>query len=156
MIGFGEKNEELGNYVFMISLEENSSGLSVVIAPGVSAGKMVLADVQDSCEGELLAKCDRIVPDENRLYKIVFPCCLFHISRDESYVAEDPNEESAGTHLVVCDKSALLDCFHILMDSFLIDHMNKGRPLMHYGIYCQDNIIDVITIEKPIISKLFS
>lgn len=155
MIGFGEKNEELGEYIFMISLEEDPSGLSIVIAPGVSAEKMPVG-AQESRIEELLVKCDRIVPDKTRLYKIFFSRCLFHIGRDESFVAEDPLEEAIGTHLVICDKSILLNQFHTLMDSFLIDHMNKGRPLQHYGIYCQDNIIDVITIKKPVISKLFS
>ena len=131
MIGFGEKNEELGNVPpSLIACEEiqNAEGF---------ADNALLIQISAWTGIEL---------------QIKFPSYIMHLTRNESFTAWNDDEIRQGNYLIIFTRSRFIDTY----DDMIIqteDHSWPGRGT-HYGIYTSDHIIDVLAESTPIITRL--
>lgn len=75
---------------------------------------------------------------------------VLFMERDESYTGWDDYEIRKGNYLIEFERSRLLDD---LSHYTFADYHYPG-PLTHYGIYCEDHIIDVVTNVVPAVHKL--
>ena len=149
MIRFGQENQEMRTAPFLIrAAEETNHALSVLVAMPVAKEKGEIIDAETSELNHLLSTCVPLSPDENNIYEIVFENYIFHITRNESYALQDSCENAKGKYLIVFDTSRLLDCLPQLVEQSILEaYFPNGWK--HYGIYCQNHIIDVIAAEEP-------
>lgn len=155
MIAFGETYfSQPASAPFLIRTEdEGDLFVSFVIAfprreavPESSVGN----EKVDAILGDAVALC----PGEEQ-YEILFESYILYLVRDESYAAVGPEEVSEGGFLCIYEKSHLLDVLPLITDCQILE---DGEPYpgkwKHYGIFCLDHIIDVITCKEPTIRKL--
>ena len=102
----------------------------------------------------VLANATAVCPGEEQ-YEILFENYILYQVRNESYASSNNEEISTGTYLLVYEKSRLLDAIPLLTDcQILQDGIPYPGKWKHYGICCQNHIIDVITCRAPMIRKL--
>lgn len=157
MIVFGEENKGLEDHApFLTELsEEEDNRLRIKIALSV-IGKTAdaFSEISDFSGDEKIAKIFSgavlVYPDYDRIYDIVFDRYIMYQVRNESYSSWDNYEIRKGKYFIVFEQSRLLDYLstatdcRILCDgSFYPDRWN------HYGIYCQNHIIDIVTAVPP-------
>lgn len=153
MIAFGRDSERHAPFLISLS-EELDNKLKIVIALSCT-GKKGSADVDIPALGEILKECRSIYPDENQTYEILFEGYILYLNRNESYTSWDDSEIRKGKYLIYFEKSRLLDMLPMLTDcQILSDGTHYPGNWKHYGIYCQNHIIDVISCHEPIIKKL--
>lgn len=75
--------------------------------------------------------------------------------RNELFCSWDGYELRQGKFFIVFEKSRLLDTLPLITDCQIGDD-GEAYPgkWKHYGIYCQNHIIDIISHNEPIIKKL--
>ena len=153
MIQFGQENKEMRTAPFLIrAIEETDNALRVLVAIPVAKEKGEIIDAETSELNHLLSTCVPLSPDENNVYEIVFENYIFHITRNESYALQDHCKNAKGKYFIVFDQSRLLDCLPQLVEQSILEaYFPNGWK--HYGIYCQNHIIDVIAAEEPKIKK---
>lgn len=75
------------------------------------------------------------------------------MTRNESYTAWDDYEVRKGKYFIVFERSRLLDCMPKLVETELVEaYFPQGWK--HYGIYCQNHIIDVIAAGEPRVTPI--
>lgn len=147
---------------FLMELKEGAENeLHVTICPAVigekSANHESFGDIGiDAALDEILADCSPILPEETRQYEIVFPDYIIYQVRNESFCSFDPEEVWSGRYLVVFEQSKFLDALPVFTDAQeLEDGTCYPGPWKHYGIYTQNQVIDVIAqVEPTILEKL--
>lgn len=155
MIAFGQQDS--GNGPFLVSLsEEDENGLKLVVSLSCTGEIGENADDMGiPALGELLRKSRPILPDEKQTYEILFERYILYQTRNESFTSWDNYEIRNGTYFIIFEKSRLLDALPLLTDCQIL---SNGTPYpgiwKHYGIYCQNHIIDVISCYPPEIRKL--
>lgn len=92
----------------------------------------------------ILRRCTPILPDPAREMEIVFPDYLLYQVRNESFCSFDPSEVRQGRYLCIFQRSKLLEHLTAVTDSALLP-----APWTHYGIFTQNQIIDVISQTEP-------
>ena len=144
--------------VFLLSAEESDENcISFKIALGKLGKK---GDWTEEAKGnkaltELFREATPVYPDENEVYEITFEDYLLNQTRNESYASYDENEIRKGNPLIIFEKSRLLDLLPQLTDCTAHKDGNfYPAKWSHYGIYCENHIIDVISCIEPKIRKI--
>lgn len=157
MIGFGNDDISTSSAPFLIKAEEGYDNcIRFIISLACKDEKG--SDKNNTGIKELdriLHKAAPIYPDENETYEIVFEDYILHQTRNESYCSIDEYEIQKGKYFIIFEKSRLLDTLPAITDCQTCSDgsVYPGR-WSHYGIYCQDHIIDIISHNEPTIRKL--
>ena len=165
MVGFGQGNKELGEQIapFMLEMTDNlDHELRVTIASSVvgePAGRVDLDEwpgsIRENIERserlqEMVAQMRDVTASTEDIWEIAIDGYVLLMERDESYTVYDEYEISRGRWLMVFERSRLMD--DLAHHTFATDRY--PGPLTHYGIYCEDHLIDVVTTSTPSIRKL--
>lgn len=102
---------------------------------------------------QLVSQCAPLYPDSRNIFEIVFTNYILHMVRNESYTFYAHDEIRHGNYFILFERSGLLDNLSRLIDSRLVEAV-IGKEPRHYGIYCQNQIIDIITTNAPTIKRL--
>lgn len=96
-----------------------------------------------------------VFPDMSELYEISFDDYILHQTRSESYASYDAGEVQKGNALAIFEKSRLLDVLPVLTDcrKFADGSFYPGK-WAHYGLFCVNHVIDVISCVEPEIRKI--
>ena len=87
------------------------------------------------------------------IYEIIFEDYILYQVRNESFCVYYSEEIRKGDILIIFEKSNLLERLSKTPESLLIEsHKQQYR---HYGIYCEDHIIDIVAFDEPKIIKKF-
>ena len=153
---FGEGNDSLGKFVFVLNIEDVDNELKIILSGCVEGEKGTDIDDESSeALEEILKESTPIYPSEDDVYEIIFPNYIIYQVRNESYCSWDDYEIRKGRRLIIFEKSRLLDHFQTVTDSCQTEDGDfYPGEWKHYGVYGEDHIIDVITHEKPIIKKI--
>lgn len=154
MINFGLENEEINTAPFLIkAIEEENDNLKFIVALPTEGQKGTdIDDIEISALKKILSESTPIYPNKNNLYKIVFENYILHQTRNESYTIWDNYEVRKGKYFIIFEKSRLLDYISQLVEIGLVEYLFPNG-YKHYGIYCQNHIIDIITTKAPVIKK---
>lgn len=88
--------------------------------------------------------------DQKPVVKITFDFYIAYSVLNESYVVEDRYEKYKGAFFRLYKKSRYLD--YISLGT--IATSDYPGPFKHYGICALDHIIDVVSVEEPIIEVI--
>ena len=91
-----------------------------------------------------------LVLAESETFEISFPKYLTFMVRDEGYFNARDGEVFEGTSFRRYQKSQFLDFTE--KSTFFSDV--QRRSLFHYGIYCLNDLVDIVTPEPPTISYI--
>lgn len=96
---------------------------------------------------EIIKNCISVIPDHSVVYDIFFERYVGYSVRNESFTVWDDNEKFTGGH------------FRIYSKSNYLDYIKKSAPVAqaeytHYGVCCENHIIDVASDKEPIINKI--
>ena len=154
---FGIDDKERFAPFLISSSEKEGNGISFTIALSKCGKKGELLDDNEggNAVSVLLRKATPIYPDECKVYEIIFEDYILHLVRNESYTSYDDYEVFTGKHFVVFEKSRLLDMLPQLTDCAAYkDGSFYPKEWTHYGLCCQDHVIDIISCSKPAVKKL--
>ena len=159
MIEFGGDNaKHYRGIPFLLGLHDNPDNeLSVKIALPTIGEPLTENELTNypAKVGEILKKAIAIAPDEKQIYEILFPSYITYLIRNESDCSLDPYEIGEGTHFMIYTKSRLLDSLQIFTDcQKLSDGTFYPYPWKHYGIITNNHVIDVISGDEPMITKI--
>ena len=165
MVGFGCDNKELGEKIapFMHAMTDNlDHELRIVVGASVvgePAGKVDLEEwpqsVRENIEGseklqDMISHMSDVWGSTEDVWEIDIDGYVLLMERDESYTTWDDYEIRKGWWLIEFERSRLLDD---LAHYTFADNRYPG-PLKHYGIYCEDHLVDVVTNVTPVVRKL--
>ena len=152
MIEFGSENIGMEKGTFLARLEEGEDNkLTVTIS--LSTKGEVGENIPDNEKGvikRILEKAKPVYPDNENTYEIYFENYVMYQVRNESFAAFDEDEVRCGNRLINFEKSKLLDYVKTVVWA---DEKYFGG-YKHYGIYTENQIIDVISQVEPTIKKL--
>lgn len=95
---------------------------------------------------EILRESKPIVHETGcRVFSLRWPTYIAYSIRNESYVTPDDYEQFEGRLFVKYSKSRYLD----FVGSATFATSEYPGPYAHYGIYCLNHIIDVVSISTP-------
>jgi len=98
----------------------------------------------------LLEGCKPIHPNKNQIFEIVFENYIIYQVRNESYCSFDPTEVRNGKFLIIFERSKLLEYLSTATDACQLDDGSfYPDKWIHYGVYTQNHIIDIISQEEP-------
>lgn len=161
----GCDNKELGEKIapFMHAMTDNlDHELRIVVGASVvgePAGKVNLEEwpqsVRENIEGskklqDMISRMSDVWGSTDDVWEIDIDGYVLFMERDESYTTWDDYEIEKGRILVEFERSRLLD--DLAHFTFADDHY--PGPLKHYGIYCEDHLVDVVTDATPVVRKL--
>lgn len=97
-----------------------------------------------------------LCPDENAKIELIFENYLLYQVRNESYCVFDADEVHSGTYLCTFERSKLLDYLPRAIDVHLIpDGTDAPASWKHYGIYTQNQIIDIVAPSESTVRTSF-
>ena len=110
---------------------------------------------EDARLQQILSHAHPLCPDETQTYEITFTDYILYQTRNESYCSYDPQEVRRGRYFLIFEHSRLLDTLPLLTDCQMTQSGDAypGR-WTHYGIYCQNHIIDIISHTAPVIRNI--
>ena len=163
MLEFGVENKEITencpNAPFVLSINDNEDNqLRIVIALPKRGEMGEGVDLNESTNdfdnklNEILMQSYPVYEDMNNVYQILFDSYIIYQCRNESYTTYDFDEIRKGKYLIIFEKSRLLDYYKDVIFDF--DYEDTKSTRKHYGIYTENHIIDVISNEAPIITKI--
>ena len=152
MIVFGQQDS--GQAPFLISMsEEYDNTLKLVVSLAYLGEQSETPEFPEL--DKILKKARPILPNQNQIYKILFENYILYQTRNESYTSWDNYEIRKGKYFIRFEKSRLLDFLPVLTDcQRLANGEYYPGKWKHYGIYCQNHIIDVISCHEPEIKKI--
>ncbi len=161
MLEFGTENKEITKNTkcapFVLSIEDNGDNcLKIVIAlpkkgkQGEGAEKLLVKDNKKL--NDLIMKSYPVYEDMDNVFEIIFENYIIYQCRNESYTAYDNSEIRKGKYFIIFEKSKLLNYYKDVIFDFDGEENEKNRK--HYGIYTENHIIDVISNDSPVISKI--
>ena len=154
MIRFGCEN----NYdaPFIRKIEENGfNEIKFIVSLSNRGKKKTVSDVENDQLGDILSNAIPVYPDNNETYEIIFENYILYQTRNESYCSWDNYEIQKGKSFIIFEKSRLLDVLPQLTDcQKLKDGTYYPGKWKHYGIYCQNHIVDIISCNEPTIKKI--
>ena len=152
MIEFGSENIEMDKGTFLVKLEEwEENRLRIVISLSTcgDVGENIPNNEKNVIK-RILKKARPIYPNNEKTYEIYFDNYVMYQVRNESFVAFDKDEIRCGKRLIVFEKSKLLD--YVKKVIWADENYFGGHT--HYGIYTENQIIDVISQIEPKVKKL--
>lgn len=152
MIEFGSENIGMEKGTFLVKLEEGEeNNLKIVIALSTcgDVGENIPND-EKSVIRRILKKARPVYPDDENMYEIYFENYVMYQVRNESFTSFDEEEIRQGKRLIVFEKSKLLD----YVKKVIWADENYLGGYKHYGIYTENQIIDVISHIEPTVKKL--
>ena len=154
MIGFGNEQDTMDSAPFLINTTEGQDNdISFIISFPLKGEKTIIDETGIPVLNEILGNCIPIYPDGNNTYEIIFENYVIHMTRNESYTIWDDYEIRHGKYLILFERSRLLDSMPKFVECELIKAV-CSNAYKHYGIYCQNHIIDIITTNEPIIRHI--
>lgn len=156
MIVFGKSDTTEGYAPFLLKTEETKDNcVRFVIALSHCNKKETKNDItENTAVNKLLETCNQLCPDNDEIYEITFDNYILHQTRNESFCSWDNYEIRKGKYFIEFTKSKLLDIIPQLIECELINVVFPQNKAKHYGIYCLDHIIDIISCYEPTIKKL--
>lgn len=160
---FSEVDRILGSSApFLVSLSDSLDGeLRVLVAEASVEVQEFVPEQSDSEEVsseavQNMLKCTHsIIPRASVQYEIVFQDYIMYQTRNESYCSFDPEEIRRGKCLITFEKSKLLsNVINITDAQILSDETYYPGRWVHYGIYTQNHVIDVVSHNAPSITVL--
>jgi len=143
MIDFNEQINK-SKYLFLTSIAELSgNSLRLTVQEGRASGALENIEVA----GTVVKDVRPVLPYVDSIWKIVR--YVAYSVRNESYVNSDAEERWEGHLFRTYSKSKFLD--YVRVATFACDEY-PGR-LAHYQLVCTDHIIDVVTIQPPVIQR---
>lgn len=140
---------------FLVDLKDDEDNSLHIIICGASYQKTSDKDISELAENvqneklaELIRNCTGVTPDYSAVYDIFFENYFGYSVRNESYTIWDNDEEFEGKR------------FRIYSKSKYSDYLQKAAPVTqtmeftHYGIVCENHIIDIASDRKPVITKI--
>ena len=165
MVGFGCDNAELGKQIppFMLGMTDDldhklriAVGASVV---GEPAGKVELEEWPESIQEnvkrseklqEMISSMRDVWGSTEDVWEIDVDGYVLLMERNESYTTLDDYAIERGMWLMVFERSCLLDD----LSHYTFANDRYPGKLAHYGVYCEDHLIDIVTDAIPIVRKL--
>lgn len=93
-----------------------------------------------------------IEANPEQAFGIVFEDYIMYQVRNESFCSNDLEEIHSGKFINMFEKSKLLDYLTVSTDACqLADGTFDPSKWKHYGIYTQSHIIDVVSLDDPMI-----
>lgn len=134
--------KDLDKTLFLISASEcEDNSIRFVVALGT--------------HGEAQNGATLVFPDMSELYEISFDDYILHQTRSEFYASYEAGEIKKGNALVIFEKSRLLDVLPALTDCRKrADGSFYPEKWTHYGLFCVNHVIDVISCIEPEIRKI--
>lgn len=163
MLEFGTNNAEINESCklppFVLSMQDTPDNeLVITIALPQIENNNVITERISECDNprlkEILSAAQPVYEDMERIYEIRFERYILYQCRNESYADSDPSEIVRGKHLVILEKSLLLEYYQKVITDFDYDTEKANRK--HYGIYAANHTIDVISNEPPVIIRVYS
>ena len=157
MIEFGN-DIKMKNAPFLIKSEEgedNSVRFTVALSICEDTKNTKVDNIEQNFLKDLLKNKFLILKDDKEVYEIVFERYILYQVRNESFCSKDDYDIQQGKFFIVFDKSRLLDMLHTITDcQIAVNGDSYPGNWKHYGIYCQNHIIDIISHNEPVIKKL--
>lgn len=158
MIEFGINNEENNEAPFLISIEEGGVNCVKFIVALPYKGE-VGSKIDDTGINELnklLVNASPLYPNSSKKYEIIFEHYILYQTRNESYCSWDNYEIRNGKYFIIFSKSRMLDFLSQITDcGKLEDGTAYPGEWKHFGIYCQNHVIDIISCHEPTILRHF-
>ncbi len=152
MIEFGGENRAMEKGAFLERLKEGEdNNLTVVISLSTrgEVGENIPDNEKDVVK-RILEKAKPVYPDKENTYEIYFDNYVMYQVRNESFASFDEDEVRCGNRLIIFEKSKLLDYVKTVVWT---DEKYFGG-YKHYGIYTENQIIDVISQVEPKVKEL--
>lgn len=152
MIEFGSENIGMEKGAFLERLEEgedNKLTVTISLSTNGEVGENI-PNYEEDVIKRILEKAKPVYPDKENTYEIYFDNYVMYQVRNESFVAFDKDEIRCGKRLIVFEKSKLLD--YVKKVIWADENYFGGHT--HYGIYTENQIIDVISQIEPKVKKL--
>jgi hypothetical protein len=133
------------SYLFLSEIQElDFNGLRVVVCEGRPTGEAEPRFVGDS----VIPDCTRIeITEDSAAFEIIWENYVAYSVLNESYAAPDGEEQYEGRRFRVYSKSRFID--YVARASFACPEY--PGPSQHYGIVCENHVIDVISTVPPIV-----
>ncbi|HEX9174434.1 MAG TPA: hypothetical protein VF861_17425 [Telluria sp.] len=127
--------------------EPNDNQLRLRIAEAKAGGTPGLPDDEtDEVLEDILRTASRIEPGPGcKIFELSWPSYIAYSVRNESYCSANSYEEFDGKLFVRYARSRYLD---FVANATFADASYPG-PFVHYGIFCQNHIIDVVSVDSP-------
>ena len=128
--------------------EPSDNELVIRILEAVSGEDEIDANALDPLREirEILRESKPIVHESGcRVFHLRWPTYIAYSVRNESYVTPDDYEDFEGRLFVKYSKSRYLD----FVGSATFATSDYPGPFDHYGIYCLNHIIDVVSVSAP-------
>ena len=156
MIAFGNTTIKTSSAPFLIELAEGANNEIKFVVALSACGELATDSTEtgNTQVDEVLSACVPINADTDDRYEIVFESYVFYMVRNESYaLGWHKDEIGKGDYFLLFEKSRLLDFLpHFAETEILEAYCQQGWQ--HYGILCQNHLIDVIAASEPKIRKL--
>ena len=133
---------EQSDYWFLKSFKIEGNQLTIDIAEGIISANT--KDVRIDKDFEIKDCTPIEVNEKSRKIRVIFHKVLAHQLTDESYSAPEGGE-TEGNVLCLHKESSYL---RYVEDNSLVSQL-IDEPVFHYSICLADDIIDIITTEKP-------
>ena len=135
-------------YLFLADIRDLGRGaLQLVVQEGLPVGTPLAIEVGRS----VISDCTRIeATDESRAFEIVWRRHVGYSVRNESYAAASDEEHYDGTRFRIYSKSHFIE--YMSRATFATDEY--PGPTRHYGVVCEDHIIDVLSVGDPAVRRL--
>lgn len=155
-VKFGSENSQLGGYIFVLETEDIDNELKILIS-GTYLGEKGAGIDEELNEDlkNLMLESYPVYADENKVYEITFSNYITYQVRNESYCSWDDEEICRGNHLLIFEKSKLLEYFLTVTDCGQFENGDfYPAKWQHFGVYSEDHIIDIIACDEPVIRKV--
>jgi hypothetical protein len=118
----------------------------LIVQEGRATG--ALEDIEVA--GTVIKDSQPVLPYVDSIWEIVFQRYVAYSVRNESYVSLDADEVWEGHLFRTYSKSKFLD--YVRVSTFACDEY-PGK-LCHNELVCADHIIDVVTVQPPVIQRI--
>lgn len=152
MIEFGGDNIGMEKGTFLVKLEEGEGNNLTIIISLSTCGEVGenIPNNEKSVIRRMLKKTKPVYPNIENTYEIHFDNYVMYQVRNESFSSFDKEEIRRGSRLIIFEKSKLLD----YMEKVIWADEKYFGGYKHYGIYTENQIIDIISHIEPTIEKL--
>lgn len=149
-IKFGGENGCLGDYNFLLKLEDNDETLKIIFSTIVDNKNAKAQSELNETIKKLLNENIPIQLDKEDVYEIVFSDYIIYQVRKESFCSWDDYERRKGKCLHIYESSRLLDHFNVVTDRGLLP-----EKWVHYSISTENHIIDIVSHKNPNVKKIY-
>jgi len=143
-------------WLFLRTLEERQDNVLRIVVEEAKASAegdpKAVAEAASLPELKSILEGARLISHSQgcRVFEVIWPSYIAYSVRNESYVANDKEEEYEGRLLVKYTKSRFLE--YVALGTFAT--AEYPGPFSHWGIICGDHVIDVASTDEPEIRVL--